>query len=69
VSIAGELSCPKLDGGQHLFAHSVVDTRDAITAVVGALDPGRSGPNSPRTVTDIGAIAEAAIARARTPSR
>ncbi len=38
VAVEVNLSCPNLEGGQHLFAHSVRDTSDAIATVAAALD-------------------------------
>src|SRR5581483_10283607 len=38
IAVEVNLSCPNLDGGAHLFAHSSADTRGAISAVRAALD-------------------------------
>ena len=54
------LSCPNLDGGQHLFAHSAGDTSRAIAAVVRAVDRPVWAKLTAH-VTDIGSIAEAAM--------
>ena len=38
VAIEVNLSCPNLEGGRHLFAHSTRDTADAITTITNAVD-------------------------------
>jgi dihydroorotate dehydrogenase (NAD+) catalytic subunit len=38
VAVEVNLSCPNLEGGRHLFAHSRDDTSHAISAVVAAVD-------------------------------
>jgi len=38
IAVEVNLSCPNLEGGKHLFAHSPTDTRAAIDAVVAVLD-------------------------------
>lgn len=60
VAVEVNLSCPNLEGGKHLFAHSERDTRDAIAAVTGALDRPVWAKLTAH-VTDIAAIAEAAM--------
>jgi len=54
------LSCPNLEGGRHLFAHSTRDTADAITAIVNAVDRPVWAKLTAH-VTDLIAIADAAM--------
>ena len=60
VAVEVNLSCPNLEGGAHLFAHSPRDTTDAIRAVTGALDR-PAWAKLTAHVTDIVAIASAAM--------
>jgi dihydroorotate dehydrogenase (NAD+) catalytic subunit len=59
VAVEVNLSCPNLEGGKHLFAHSERDTAAAISAVSSALDRPVWAKLTAH-VTDIVAIAEAA---------
>src|SRR5205085_2498336 len=60
VAVEVNLSCPNLEGGRHLFAHSASDTETAIAAVTRAV---RQPVWAKLTahVTDIGSIAGAAM--------
>jgi len=59
VAVEVNLSCPNLEGGQHLFAHSTRDTSAAIGAVSAALDLPVWAKLTAH-VTNIAEIAEAA---------
>jgi dihydroorotate dehydrogenase (NAD+) catalytic subunit len=59
VAIEVNLSCPNLEGGKHLFAHSTQDTSAAIGAVSAALDRPVWAKLTAH-VTNIAEIAEAA---------
>ncbi|MGQ0744419.1 MAG: dihydroorotate dehydrogenase [Acidimicrobiales bacterium] len=59
VAVEVNLSCPNLDGGQHMFAHSPEATAEVIAATAGCGRP-RWAKLSPN-VTDIRPIAEAAL--------
>jgi dihydroorotate dehydrogenase (NAD+) catalytic subunit len=61
VAVEVNLSCPNLDGGTHLFAHSERDTHDAIAAVTSVLDRPVWAKLTAH-VTDITVIAAAAMA-------
>lgn len=60
VAVEVNLSCPNLEGGKHLFAHSTADTAAAIGAVVAALDRPVWAKLTAH-VTDIVVIADAAL--------
>ncbi|MEO7556809.1 MAG: dihydroorotate dehydrogenase [Acidimicrobiales bacterium] len=60
VAVEVNLSCPNLDGGRHLFAHSAADTSAVVAAVVAELDRPAWAKLSAQ-VTDLVAIAEAAM--------
>ncbi|HEX4822311.1 MAG TPA: dihydroorotate dehydrogenase [Acidimicrobiales bacterium] len=60
VAVEVNLSCPNLEGGRHLFAHSTGDTSDAITAIVNVLDRPVWAKLTAH-VTDVVAIADAAM--------
>lgn len=60
VAVEVNLSCPNLEGGRHLFAHSTIDTTRAIEAVVAALDRPVWAKLTAH-VTDIVDIATAAV--------
>ena len=60
VAVEVNLSCPNLEGGRHLFAHSTSDTADAITAVATVLDRPVWAKLTAH-VTDLVAIADAAM--------
>lgn len=60
VAIEVNLSCPNLEGGRHLFAHSTRDTANAITAITGAVDRPVWAKLTAH-VTDLVAIADAAM--------
>ncbi len=59
VAVEINLSCPNLDGGRHLFAHSESATRDAIAATVACGRP-RWAKLSPNTA-DLVQVAGAAL--------
>ena len=59
VAVEVNLSCPNLDGGRHVFAHSATDTARVIAATEGCARP-RWAKLSPN-VTDIVEIARAAL--------
>ena len=59
VAVEANLSCPNSEGCRQLFAHSAADTRDAIAAVVGALDRPLWAKLSPNT-SELVAVAAAA---------
>jgi dihydroorotate dehydrogenase (NAD+) catalytic subunit len=61
IAVEVNLSCPNLEGGKHLFAHSTTDTTAAIRAVTTALDRPVWAKLTAH-VTDIVAIADAALA-------
>lgn len=61
VAVEVNLSCPNLDGGAHLFAHSEQDTATVIEACAGAGRPlwAKLSPNTDRLVSVAAAAAEA----------
>jgi dihydroorotate dehydrogenase (NAD+) catalytic subunit len=61
VAVEVNLSCPNLEGGQHLFAQSTRDTTEAISAVSAILDRPVWAKLTAH-VTNIAEIAEAATA-------
>jgi len=61
VAVEVNLSCPNLEGGKHLFAHSPDDTLEVIRAVVAAIDRPVWAKLTAH-VTNIVDIAEAALA-------
>jgi dihydroorotate dehydrogenase (NAD+) catalytic subunit len=60
VAIEVNLSCPNLEGGRHLFAHSTRDTADAITTITNAVDRPVWAKLTAH-VTDLVSIADAAM--------
>jgi dihydroorotate dehydrogenase (NAD+) catalytic subunit len=60
VAVEVNLSCPNLDGGKHLFAHSAADSRAAIGAIAAVLDRPVWAKLTAH-VTSIVEIAEAAL--------
>jgi dihydroorotate dehydrogenase (NAD+) catalytic subunit len=60
VAVEVNLSCPNLDGGRHVFAHSASATAEAVEATAGCRRP-RWAKLSP-DVADIGELAAAALA-------
>ena len=60
VAVEVNLSCPNLEGGKHLFAHSTRDTTEAVAVVAGAVDRPVWAKLTAH-VTDIVPIAHAAL--------
>ena len=61
VAVEVNLSCPNLDGGNHLFAHDPVLAAEAIAATAACGRPrwAKLSPNTPDLVDVAGAVAEA----------